>query len=60
MQVARYWRMKKQTYRLEGVQDKNGHNSLIARPMSVENVAHHQPGAIREVASQPPRKVAAA
>jgi hypothetical protein len=32
MQVARYWRMKKQNYRLEGVRYTNGAVSLQPRP----------------------------
>lgn len=32
MQVARYWRMKKQNYRLEGVRYTSGAVSLQARP----------------------------
>ncbi len=32
MQVARYWRMKKQNYRLEGVRYTNGAVSLQSRP----------------------------
>lgn len=32
MQVARYWRMKKQNYRLEGVRYMNGAVSLQSRP----------------------------
>jgi hypothetical protein len=32
MQVARYWRMKKQNYRLEGVRYTSGAVSLQPRP----------------------------
>jgi hypothetical protein len=37
MQVARYWRMKKQNYRLEGVRYPNGAVSLQTRPTQPEN-----------------------
>ncbi|MCU0511282.1 MAG: hypothetical protein MUE40_01800 [Anaerolineae bacterium] len=32
MQVARYWRMKKQNYRLEGFRHTSGQVSLQPRP----------------------------
>jgi hypothetical protein len=35
MQVARYWRMKAQNYRLEGNRDTAGNITLQARPTTV-------------------------
>lgn len=35
MQVARYWRMKKHNYRLEGIRYTNGEVRIQARPVMV-------------------------
>jgi hypothetical protein len=42
MRVARYWRMKKQTYRLEGNVDNNGQKSIQERPEMPNIEAEHQ------------------
>jgi hypothetical protein len=42
MQVARYWRMKKQNYRLEGVRYTSGAVSLQSRPTD-ETPIHKEP-----------------
>jgi hypothetical protein len=36
MQVARYWRMKKHNYRLEGIRYTNGAIRVQARPTTPE------------------------
>jgi len=37
MQVARYWRTKKQSYRLQGVKTANNQYQMVARQSEVKN-----------------------
>lgn len=40
MQVARFWRMKKQTYRLEGVIYEDGTTSMTGRMVREQEVSY--------------------
>jgi hypothetical protein len=43
MQVARYWRMKKHTYRLEGTRLSDGSVSVQDRPTQDIKTEHTEP-----------------
>lgn len=55
MQVARYWRMKKVNYRLEGVRYPNGAVSLQPRP-SKEGLSRFDQEEVENTDSKPEEK----